>query len=83
MPNEQSDHVMSVIAEVFAPTEVAPESTFDDLGVTSVMLLRLMVSLQRECGAELDVIDMFSVDDVGALVRLVEERSSRSGLAST
>lgn len=72
---------MSVISEVFAPEEISPDGTFDDLGATSVLLLRLMVALQREFNVDLDVVDMYSVEDVADLIRLVEERMTRSGLA--
>ncbi|MFF7636240.1 acyl carrier protein [Kitasatospora sp. NPDC008050] len=74
MSNEQPDDLMSVISEVFAPLEVSLESTFDELGATSVSLLRLMVSIQSKFDVDLDVVDMFTVDDIGDLVRLVEER---------
>jgi acyl carrier protein len=83
MSNDQSAELMSVISAVFAPTEVSPDSTFDDIGANSVVLLRLMASLQRKFDVVLDVVDMFSVDDVGDLIRLVEERMIRSGLAPT
>jgi acyl carrier protein len=74
---------MSVISEVFAPAEVSPESTFDDLGASSLHLLRLVSSFNRRFDVALDVVDMFSVDNVGDLIRLVEERMARSGLAPT
>ncbi|MFG2863844.1 acyl carrier protein [Streptomyces sioyaensis] len=74
MSNEQPGDLMSVISEVFAPLEVALESTFDELGATSVSLLRLMVSIQSTFDVDLDVVDMFTVTNVGELVQLVEER---------
>ncbi|MEU9801233.1 acyl carrier protein [Streptomyces sp. NPDC051000] len=74
MSNEQPDGLMSVISEVFDPLEVTLESTFDDLGATSVSLLRLMVSIQSAFDVDLDVVDMFTVANVGELVELVEER---------
>ncbi|KOU23528.1 hypothetical protein ADK52_17555 [Streptomyces sp. WM6372] len=74
MSNEQPGGLMSVISEVFAPLEVTLESTFDDLGATSVSLLRLMVSIQSAFDVDLDVVDMFTVANVGELVELVEER---------
>lgn len=83
MSNEQSHDLMSVISEVFAPAEVSPESTFDDLGASSLHLLRLVSSFNRRFDVALDVVDMFSVDNVGDLIRLVEERMARSGLAPT
>jgi acyl carrier protein len=83
MSDGQSDDLMSVISEVFAPHEVSLASTFDSLGATSVSLLRLMVSIQSRFGVDLDVVDMFSVDGVGDLVRLVEERMTRRGFAPT
>ncbi len=81
MSNNLSADLMSVISEVFAPEEISPDGTFDDLGATSVLLLRLMVALQREFNVDLDVVDMYSVEDVADLIRLVEERMTRSGLA--
>lgn len=81
MSNEQPDDLISVIAEVFAPLEVSPHSTFESLGATSVSLLRLMVSIQSRIDVDLDVIDMFTVDGVGDLIRLVEERMAPRGLA--
>lgn len=74
MPNEKLDDLMSVISEVFAPLDVSLDSTFEDLEANSVLLLRLMVSIHRRCDVELDVVDMFSVDSIGDLVKLVEER---------
>jgi len=81
MPNDQSDELLSVISEVFAPTEVSLDSTLDDLEATSLHLLRLMSSLQYKFNIALDVADMFTVKDVGDLIRLVEERMASSGLA--
>ncbi len=81
MSNNLSADLMSVISEVFAPEEISPDGTFDDLGATSVLLLRLMVALQREFNVDLDVVDMYSVEDVADLIRLVEEHMTRSGLA--
>jgi acyl carrier protein len=83
MSNEPQDDLMSAIAGVFAPVEVSPHSTFDELGATSVSLLRLMVAIQSRFNVVLDVVDMFSVDEVGGLIRLVEQRSTRSGPAPT
>jgi acyl carrier protein len=83
MLNDQPNDLMSAISEVFAPAEVSPESTLESLGATSVTLLRLMSSLQRRFGIVLDVVDMFSVDDVGDLIRLVEERMAEKGFAPT
>lgn len=74
MPNEKLDDLISVISEVFAPLDVSLDSTFEDLEANSVLLLRLMVSIHRRCDVELDVVDMFSVDGIGDLVKLVEER---------
>ncbi|MEV6580861.1 acyl carrier protein [Streptomyces sp. NPDC051582] len=74
MSNEQPGGLMSVISEVFDPLEVTLESTFDDLGATSVSLLRLMISIQSAFDVDLDVVDMFTVSNVGELVQLVEER---------
>ncbi|MGE7437909.1 acyl carrier protein [Kitasatospora sp. NPDC001175] len=78
MSNEQSDDLMSVISEVFAPLEVSLDSTFDDLGATSVSLLRLMVSIQSTFDVDLDVVDMFTVANVGELVQLAEQRIAAS-----
>lgn len=66
--------VLAVISDVFAPLEVLPDSSFDDLEANSVLLLRLMVALQRKFDIDLDVVDMFTVDNVVQLVQLVEER---------
>ncbi|MBV1855874.1 acyl carrier protein [Catellatospora tritici] len=77
MSNEQANSLMSVITQVFAPLEVSPDSTFDDLGATSVSLLRLMVSLQSSFDVDLDVVDMFTVRNVGELIQLVQERMPR------
>lgn len=82
MSNTQSGDLMSVISEVFAPLEVSLDDTFDDLGATSVSLLRLMVSIQNRFDVTLDVVDMFTVDKVGDLVELVETRMPRSGLTA-
>jgi acyl carrier protein len=83
MPNIQSEDVMSVIFEVFSPLEVSLDKSFDDLEANSVLLLRLMAALQRRFDVVLDVVDMFTVEDVGDLVRLVEERMPRKGFAPT
>ncbi|WP_405976464.1 acyl carrier protein [Streptomyces sp. NBC_00988] len=82
MSNEQSDALMSEISEVFAPLEVSRDSTFADLGATSVSLLRLMVAMQSKFNVDLDVVDMFTVDDVSEFIRLVEERMAQSGIAT-
>ncbi|MEU1090211.1 acyl carrier protein [Streptomyces sp. NPDC005576] len=74
MSNEQPGDLLSVISEVFAPLEFTLASTFDELGATSVSLLRLMVSIQSTFDVDLDVVDMFTVTNVGELVQLVEER---------
>lgn len=83
MSKKQSDDLMSVISEVFAPFEVSLDSTFDDLEATSVSLLRLMVSIQSRFDVHLDVVDMFTVGDVGELVQLVEERMPQGELPAT
>ncbi|MER5950472.1 acyl carrier protein [Streptomyces sp. NPDC001904] len=74
MSNEQSDALMSEISEIFSPLEVSRDSTFADLGATSVSLLRLMVSTQTKFNVDIDVVDMFTVDTVGEFISLVEER---------
>jgi acyl carrier protein len=74
MSNEESGDVMSMIAEVFAPAEVTPDSTLDALGASSLHLLRLMNDFQSEFDVHLDVIDMFTVETVGDLTALVESR---------
>lgn len=83
MSNEKSDDLISLLSEVFAPLEVSLDSTLDGLEATSVTLLRLMVSIKRRFDVDLDVVDMFTVDDVGDLVRLVEERMTQKGFAPT
>lgn len=83
MSDEWSAELMSVISEVFAPLEVSPESTLDSLEATSISLLRLMASIQSRFDVELDVVDMFTVGDIGELIQLVKERMTPTGLAST
>lgn len=80
MSNAHSGDVMSLISGVFAPVEVAPERTLDDLGATSLHLLRLMNELQTEFDVQLDVIDMFTVEKVSDLIQLVESRRAPSGV---
>ncbi|TDV49795.1 acyl carrier protein [Actinophytocola oryzae] len=79
MSNVKSDDVMSVISEVLTPREVSADSSINGLGVNSVLMLRLMVALQREFDVALSVADMFGAEDVGDLVRLVEERAPATG----
>jgi acyl carrier protein len=81
MSNDQSDELLSAISEVFAPTHVTPDSTLDELEATSLHLLRLMSSLQHKYNIALDVVDMFTVENVDDLIRLVEERVAAGGLA--
>ncbi|WP_217208452.1 acyl carrier protein [Streptomyces sp. AC550_RSS872] len=83
MSNDLSDDLMSVISEVFAPREVSLDDTFDSLEATSVSLLRLMVSIRSSFNVTLDVVDMFTVDNIGDLVQLVEERMAQDGIATT
>jgi len=83
MSKIESDDVVSVISEVFAPTQVSPDSTFEELGVASAVRLRLLVSIQQRLGVNLDVVDIFSVDDVRGLIRLVEEHMPEAGFAPT
>lgn len=74
MSQVKPDDVMVVISEVFAPREVSVDSSFDDLEADSVLMLRLMVALQRKFNVVLDIVDMFDVEVIGDLLRLVEER---------
>jgi acyl carrier protein len=74
MTSQLSENLMAAISEVFSPHEVSLESTFDSLEATSVSMLRLMALLQGRFGVTLDVVDMFSVEDIGDLMQLVEER---------
>ena len=76
MSSSRSDNVLAAVAEVFAADEVAPESTFEDLGSTSVLFLRLLVFLQRHLDADIDVVDMYSVETVADLIQLVDERTT-------
>jgi acyl carrier protein len=73
---------MATIAEVLAPIEAKPDDNFDDLETTSVHMLRLMVTLQREFDVEIDVVDMFEVELVEDLVRLVVGRLPQQGAAA-
>lgn len=82
MSVQMPDDLISVVSEVFAPLEVSPDSTFESLEATSVSFLRLMASIKRRFDVDLDVVDMFDVDDVGDLIQLVEERMAQSGFAS-
>ncbi len=74
MSIQMPDDLISVVSEVFAPIAVSPDSTFEELEATSVSFLRLMAAVKRRFKVDLDVVDMFDVDDVGALIQLVEER---------
>lgn len=77
MAVQMPDDLISVVSEVFASPEVSPDNTFEDLEATSVLFLRLMASIKRRFGVDLDVVDMFDVDDVGDLIQLVEERMAQ------
>lgn len=86
MSNSLSDDVVAALSVAFELDDagaIMPDSTFEDLGSTSVFLLRLLVALWRHFDVDLDVADMYSVDDVAGLVRLVDVRTCRSGLAPT
>lgn len=83
MSKVEPDDLVSVISEVFAPAQVSPDGTFEELGVTSVVRLRLLVSIQQRLGVNLDVVDIFSVHDVRGLIRLVEEHLPEEGFAPT
>ena len=73
MVDAQHD-VLSVVSEVFSPLEISAEDSFDDLEATSVLLLRLMVTLRDQFDIPLDVVDMFDVETIGDLVQLVNGR---------
>ena len=80
MSNEKSGDVMALVSEVFAPAEVRPDSTLDDLGADSLQMLRLMNDLQTEFDVHVDVIDMFTVESIADLIQLVESRRAPSGV---
>jgi acyl carrier protein len=79
MDSARADEVMAKISEVLAPIEAKPEDNFDDLETTSVHMLRLMVTLQREFDVDIDVVDMFEVEFVEDLIRLVVGRLPQQG----
>ena len=70
---------MAVFSEAFASVEVTAESTLFDLGANSLDLLRLMNQFQQKFDVLLDVVDMFSAENVGELVQLVESRRPVTG----
>jgi acyl carrier protein len=80
MSSEKSGDVLALVSEVFAPVEVRPESTFDDLGADSLQLLRLMNDFHTEFDVQVDVIDMFTVENIAELVTLIESRRASSGV---
>jgi acyl carrier protein len=73
MVDAQHD-VLSVVSEVFSPLEISSEDSFDDLEATSILLLRLMLTLRDQFEIPLDVVDMFDVETIGDLVQLVNDR---------
>ncbi len=83
MSKIKPDDVMSAISEVLAPARVSPDSTFEELGVVSAVRLRLLVVIKQRFSVNLDVVDIFSVNDVRDLIRLVEKHLVDEGLAPT
>lgn len=82
MVSNEHDEVMAVITSVFAPVEVSVDSTFDDLGASSLSLLRLISVLQRRFGVMIDVAELFSAEDISEVIELVETRRAQSTVAS-
>ncbi|MGN7187578.1 phosphopantetheine-binding protein [Microbacterium enclense] len=64
MVSNERDELMAVIASVFAPAEVSMDSTLNNFGASSLLLLRLISALQRRFGVVLDVAELFSAEDI-------------------
>lgn len=76
MAKPTQDDLILAISEIFAPLEVSADSTLDSLEATSVSLLRLMAMVQRKFHVELDVVDMYTIEVISDLIKLIEERIS-------
>lgn len=76
MAKPTQDDLILAISEIFAPLEVSADSTLDSLEATSVSLLRLMAMVQRQFHVELDVVDMYTIEVISDLIKLIEERIS-------
>lgn len=82
MVNNEHDELMAVIASVFAPAEVSVDSTFDDLGASSLSLLRLISVLQRRFGVVIDVAVLFSAEDISEVIELVDTQRAQGAAVS-
>ncbi|GAA1329690.1 acyl carrier protein [Saccharothrix algeriensis] len=68
-----ADAALDLIAGSMGLPGVRPEQPVAGLHVDSVTLLRVVEALQERFDITVDVVDVFSAEVVGDLVRLVEE----------
>jgi len=76
MTHEQVyDKVTSMMAEMFDldKAKIAPESKFEDLDLTSIDAIDLVVELQQITGKKIGEDELKKVRTVGDIVAIVEE----------
>ncbi|MBB5960729.1 acyl carrier protein [Saccharothrix tamanrassetensis] len=73
---------LEVIADAMGVADVRPEQSMSDLHPDSATLLQVVGALQERFDITFDVVDVFSAEVVGDLVRLVREAVATRSRAS-
>ncbi len=55
------------------PSEIKPDTTFEDLGIDSLDIVEMIMDLESELGVELDLEDQ-KISSFGELARFIESR---------
>ncbi|MFD0684413.1 acyl carrier protein [Actinomadura fibrosa] len=76
--NDTSRVLPSLVAEDagMAPADLCPQDTLEDLGLDSLMLVRLRLRIERETGVWLDELELNTSTTMEELARLVSARSA-------
>lgn len=73
--------VEALLAQFAGGRPIAPGTTLDELGLSSLERVELMVALEQRFGTTLDEAAFAEAPDVGALERLVRQGASGGGVA--
>jgi acyl carrier protein len=78
MNSRLSDTVIAIFraVEPFAEDEITAETTFDELGIDSLVLIEFAVALQKRFGVPVTDEEITAVASLGATAALVEAKST-------
>ena len=82
LTREEVENNLIKIVKRYVPTEINPNATFEDLGLTSFDVLEIIALLENDANVDLKIDDVMSLKNISETINLVVKASENPAPSS-